>query len=223
MKVKSLLTLFLASTLFFCFKLPTNSNLADENPLWLRYPSISPDGKQIVFCYKGDIFRVAASGGTAFQLTSSDAHDFNPVWSNDGKWIAFASDRYGNYDVFVVSADGGNSKRLTVHSSGDIPNCFSPDNKEVYYTSTRIDVFTSYASSASRLPELYKVSVEGGREKMVFSHPAEELKINAAGDKFLFIDKKGYEDTWRKHHTSSVTRDIWVYEIIRQLQNGFDF
>src|SRR5512136_913655 len=85
---------------------------AQSGPTWLRYPSISPDGKTIVFTYKGDLYRVSASGGTATPLTAHTAHDFMPVWSHDGRQIAFASDRYGNFDVFVMPADGGEAKRL---------------------------------------------------------------------------------------------------------------
>src|SRR5262245_30250542 len=69
---------------------------------WMRYPAISPDGRTIVFTYKGDLYKVASSGGAATALTTHTAHDFMPVWSHDGKQIAFASDRYGNFDVFVV-------------------------------------------------------------------------------------------------------------------------
>ena len=79
---------------------------------WLRYPAISPDGQSIVFCYKGDVFKVNASGGQATPLTLSDAYDYAPVWSHDGKWIAFASNRYGNFDVFVIPAGGGEARRL---------------------------------------------------------------------------------------------------------------
>lgn len=71
--------------------------------LWLRYPSISPDGSKIAFTFKGDIYLVASEGGTATPLTFHEAHDFMPVWSNDGKFIAFASDRYGNFDIYIVS------------------------------------------------------------------------------------------------------------------------
>jgi hypothetical protein len=52
---------------------------AQNNPGWLRYPAISPDGKTIVFTYKGDLYRVASSGGTATPLTTHEAHDFMPV------------------------------------------------------------------------------------------------------------------------------------------------
>lgn len=77
---------------------------SQSSPLWVRYPSISPDGKTIVFGYKGDIYRVDAKGGVAIPLTIHEAHDMMPVWSHDGKSIAFASDRYGNFDVFIISS-----------------------------------------------------------------------------------------------------------------------
>ena len=59
---------------------------AQNNPLWLRYPAISPDGKTIAFGYKGDIYKVDASGGNAIPLTIHEAQDMMPVWSHDGKF-----------------------------------------------------------------------------------------------------------------------------------------
>ena len=79
---------------------------------WMRYPAISPDGKTIAFTFKGDIYKVPSTGGTATPLTTHTANDYAPVWSHDGKQIAFASDRYGNYDIYVISADGGEAKHL---------------------------------------------------------------------------------------------------------------
>ena len=98
---------------------------------WLRYPAISPDGTTIVFSYKGDIYLVGAEGGEAKQLTSHTAHDYAPVWSPDGKQIAFASDRHGNFDLYIMSVEGGNPKRLTTHSSNDMPWSFTPDGKSL--------------------------------------------------------------------------------------------
>src|ERR1044071_4334959 len=98
MKKLLLAVIALISFSIFAFKLIP----AADAPLWMRYPSISPDGKTILFSYKGDIYKVNSSGGTASPLTVSDAYEFAPCWSPDGKWIAFASDRYGNYDVFIM-------------------------------------------------------------------------------------------------------------------------
>ena len=78
--------------------------MIQAGPLWMRYPKISPDGKQIVFSYKGDIYVVSSDGGEARQLTTHPAHESHPVWSPDGKQIAFTSDRFGNFDIFVMPA-----------------------------------------------------------------------------------------------------------------------
>src|SRR5258705_690616 len=85
---------------------------AQTNPMWLRYPSISPDGKTIAFSYKGDIYKVPSSGGDAIPLTLHEAYDYMPVWSHDGKLLAFSSDRYGKFDVFVMPSTGGEAKSL---------------------------------------------------------------------------------------------------------------
>lgn len=58
-------------------------------PMWLRDARISPDGKEIAFCYKGDIYKVPASGGEAVRLTTQDSYEASPVWSPDGKQLAF--------------------------------------------------------------------------------------------------------------------------------------
>ncbi len=186
---------------------------AQESPTWLRYPSISPDGKTIVFTYKGDLWKVAAAGGQATPLTLHEAQDFMPVWSKDGKSIAFASDRYGNFDVFLIPMEGGEPKRLTFHSADEYPYDFSPDGKSVVFGATRQDVATNRQYPTGSQPELYKISKSGGRVQQVLSTPAEDIKYSADGSKLFYHDKKGGENAWRKHHTSSIARDIWMYDV----------
>ncbi len=197
--------------LTFCFGFFLNAN-AQQEALWLRYPSISPDGKSIVFSYQGDLFMVSADGGMATPLTVHEAYDFMPVWSRDGKQIAFASDRYGNFDVFVMPASGGTAQRLTSHSAGEYPSDFTPDNKEVLFTSSQLDAASNQQFPSGVLPELYKVPVSGGMPRQVISTVAEAAQFNADGSLLVFHDRKGYEDEFRKHHQSSVTRDVWKYE-----------
>ena len=189
------------------------SVFAQQTPLWLRYPAISPDGKTIAFSYKGDLYKVPASGGDAYPITLHEAYDFMPVWSHDGKSLAFASDRYGNFDVFVMPATGGEAKRLTYHSANDVPYDFTPDNKTVLFGTNRNDIYTSARFPLkSVFQKLYEVPVAGGRSVMFNSAGAEFANFNSKGDKLIFQDRKGYEDAYRKHHTSAVTRDIWVYD-----------
>lgn len=184
---------------------------AQESPLWMRYPSISPDGKTIVFSYKGDLYRVPTAGGAAVPLTLHEAQDYMPVWSHDGKSIAFASDRYGNFDVFVMPATGGEAKRLTFHSAADLPSDFSPDDKQVIFQSNRNGTAAN-AQFPRLFDQLYSVSVQGGMAKLMLNFQAENARYSADGKKLIFHDWKGYEDDWRKHHTSSVTRDVWMYD-----------
>lgn len=186
---------------------------AQENPLWLRYPAISPDGGTVAFSYQGDLYKVSSRGGQATLLTLHEGYDYMPVWSHDGRWIAFASDRFGNFDVFVMPAAGGEAKRLTYFSGADLPWDFSPDNKSVLFSSSRLDLATNSQISGAGMSELYTVPVQGGRANMVITQPAINARYNSSGDKIIFHDYKGFEDNWRKHHNSSVTRDVWVYDL----------
>ncbi|MDP4266172.1 MAG: S41 family peptidase [Bacteroidota bacterium] len=205
--------LFKAILLLFTFCIPFISFSSEDSPLWLRYCSISPDGKYIAFCYKGDIYKVSSSGGTAIPITVHTAYDYRPVWSPDGKYIAFSSNRYGNFDVFIVSSDGGEAKRLTYYSANDYVTSFSPDGKNVLFTSSRVDIPENAQYPSPALSELYSVSISGGREKMVLTTPAEDAKYDKNMKYIVYQDRKGYENEWRKHHISSVTRDIWLYNI----------
>lgn len=193
---------------------------AQETARWLRYPAISPDGSTIVFSYKGDLYKVPAAGGDAIPLTLHEAHDFMPVWSRDGKYLAFSSDRYGNFDVFVMPATGGEATRLTFHSANDYPYDFTPDGKKVLFGTQRNDIYTSVRfPNRGLFLKLYEVPVTGGRAVMYLSAGSENAHFNVKGDKLIFQDRKGYEDAWRKHHTSAVTRDIWTYDIKSQQYN----
>jgi tricorn protease len=185
---------------------------AEDNPKWLRYPAISPDGTKIVFTYKGDLYVVSSSGGKAVQLTFHEAHDFMPVWSKDGKKIAFASDRYGNFDVFAMDADGGPATRLTYHSNDEMPYSFSSEDQFVLFGGVRQDLAEHRQYPTSSQPELYKVPVKGGRVDQVWTIPSEYVQVSKDGKKMIYHDKKGGENEWRKRHQSAIARDIWVYD-----------
>ena len=183
---------------------------AQQGPLWMRYPAISPDGSTIAFAYKGDLYCVPANGGEARQLTTNAAYDSQPIWSPDGKKIAFTSNREGSLDVYVISAKGGTPTRLTTHSGKETPIAFK-DNDHVLFSANIMPTAQSNLFAANEFSQVYEVSTEGGRPKLYSVLPMENISINKNGQ-VLYHDKKGYEDAWRKHHTSPITRDIWMLD-----------
>lgn len=198
--------------LLFFFILFSYCNLS-ANPLWLRYPAISPDGSQIAFTYKGDIYVVPVSGGEARQITMHTAHDYMPVWSPDSKSIAFASNRFGNFDIYHITIENGNANRITTFSGSESPYAFTPDGKYIVFGAKIQAPAKSAAFPSGVMSELYKVPVTGGRPEQMIGTPAENIFFTKDGKSFVFQDRKGQEDRLRKHHTSSVTRDIWSYDI----------
>ena len=192
---------------------------------WLRYPAISPDGSEIAFAFMGDIYIVPSAGGFARAITAAPSFESMPVWSNDGKKLAFASDRNGNYDIFVISRNGGSAERVTFNSANDIPMVFSPDDLKIYFSSPRIGTKESSLFPSRAMPQLYSVPVNGGAETLELPFPVMDLKISADGSKFIYHDKKNpSESDWRKHHVSSNARDIWEYDTnVRKFNKLSDF
>ena len=197
---KSLLTLS-------AFLMLAASMSAQDSPLWLRRNAISPDGKEIAFTYKGDIYIVDSEGGRARQITTNSAYDSNPFWTEDGENIIFSSYREGSKDIYRVSAKGGTPARLTSHTGNETPMAVMPDGSVIFSAAIQQDVNYGDFPGGS---QLYQVGPEGGRPEHVTSLQIGSLSVRT--DKgVLYEDYKGYEDPWRKHHTSSVTRDIWMY------------
>lgn len=192
-----------------CLLLPCLAATAG-GPLWLRYPAISPDGSTIAFSYRGNLYKVPAAGGTATPLTMDGAENRMPVWSRNGAMIAFAGNRSGNYDVYVMPSAGGEAKRLTWHSADEMPYDF-PDNG-VVFGAVRLDDPENRQFPSDALQELYIVPATGGRVRQLLTTPAEDAKFRTDGRYIIYHDRKGRENIWRKHQTSSIARDVWLYD-----------
>lgn len=133
---------------------------AQDNPLWMRYCAISPDGQTIAFCYKGDIYTVPANGGKATQLTTNAAHDTHPIWSPDSKKIAFASNRQGSMDIYIIDKEGGTPQRLTTHSANEFPVTFK-DAEHILYLSSLMPDAADMTFPSGQFPQVYEISTEG--------------------------------------------------------------
>lgn len=199
--------------LFFAFV----SFAFSSTPLWLRYPSISPDGKHIAFNYQGQIWLVPRNGGVATPLTDSLFYDSHPIWSNNSKKIAYTSDRYGNLDIFLLSLDGVKTKRLTFHSQDDTPMSFTNDDKQIIFSSPRIsDKINQRDSIRKTVPlvkQIFKIPTKGGKVSL-FSHVmASNLSLGKNSDVYIYEDKVApYESKFRKHNHTSSTSNIWIFD-----------
>ena len=130
---------FLLVSLLLITVAPLRGAAAQEAPgpgsRLLRQPDVN--GRQVVFTYGGDIWVADLSGGEARRLTSTPAVESNPVFSPDGRSIAFTSNRSGVPMVYVVPVVGGNPTRLTWYPSASYVRGWTPDGKRVLYASSR--------------------------------------------------------------------------------------
>src|ERR1043165_6190509 len=96
-------------------------------------PAISPDRKEIAFVSGGDIWTVPAEGGEARLLVSHPATESRPLYSPDGKRLAFVSTRTGNGDVYVLDFASGELRRMTFDDGGDQLDAGGYDGRWLYF------------------------------------------------------------------------------------------
>ena len=186
----------------FPLLLIAGSTAAAQEPIqFARTPDISPDGKTVAFSYLGDIWTVEAIGGVARPVTMHEAHDYAPVFSPDGRQLAFSSNRHGGYDVFVVPVQGGKPKRLTFDSGADIVCGWTPDGRNVVFSSGRSAAFPAN-------PEMSTVPVDGGAEKKLNLFEAKDAQFSQVGNKVAFVRGPG---AWnRRGYRGSSNDDIYL-------------
>lgn len=101
-------------------------------------PEIDPSGEYMVFAStqharSADIYRKKIEGKTLVRLTSDSSDDVMPAISPDGKWIAFASNRSGNWDIWMMPFKGGPATQITFESDHELHPSFSPDGSQITY------------------------------------------------------------------------------------------
>lgn len=176
---------------------------AQEKSYFLSSPSLSPDGNTAYFAYDGDIWKVDSNGGNASRITALDGEEINPRISPDGKWLAFSSNQYGNYDVYVMPAEGGTIKQLTFHTGKDEIENWGWDSKTLYFTSNRNNNFGSF-----------KTTIEGKTPQKLFNNyfnNTSRLAETPAGEYLFTNSSEAANQTHRKRYKGENNPDILGY------------
>lgn len=167
-------------------------------------PAISPDGKQVAFCYQGDIWTVSTKGGRPHRITVHEGYDSNPRWSPDGERLAFQSDRYGNNDIYSMPSQGGVPTRHTHHSAADLLSSYNEDGSLLFLTK-RV-----YAQ-VEREYEIYKAGPGAGTPTRFMDALGFDPVISPDGGKIAFV--RGTCRIEREAYQGPANRDVWVYDI----------
>lgn len=169
--------------------------------------SISP-ANEIAFVSGGDIWTVSADGGEARLLVSHPAMETRPLYSPDGKLLAFNSSRSGNGDIYVLNIATGELKRITYDDANDELNSWSPDGKYLYFSSTSKDI--------AAMRDVYRVASGGGTPMTVsdnrymtefFATPSPDNKTLA-----LVLRGMGAAQWWRNGRSHIDESEIWLMD-----------
>lgn len=178
--------------------------LSGQSNLLLRHPAINNDGSQVSFSFQGDIWTVPSAGGKATRLTIHEAYEGTPVYSPDGKKIAFSGARYGNNDVFVMPSEGGNPKRLTFHSAGDNVMSWASNSQIVFSTAREFRQIGGH-------PEVYGINATGGTESRLLDAEAYDPTYSPDG-RFIALVRGSINPVFREDYKGSANREIWIYD-----------
>ena len=191
-------------TLLFicCFFIVDRALAIDpEDTKMMAQPAISQS--KIAFIYAQDLWTADRDGSNPKRLTVDRGIESHPVFSPDGRYIAFSAEYDGNTDIFIVPAEGGIPKRLTWHPGWDFVRGFSPDGKSVLFTSRR-------TSFTNRYSKLYEVPIEGGHPKELIIPNAWHASYAPDGQKIAYTPIYDNFFQWKNYRGGTASK-IWVF------------
>ena len=169
-------------------------------------PGVSPDGSEIAFVSGGDIWSVPATGGDARLLVSHEATERRPLFSPDGRSLAFMSTRTGSGDVYVLSLETGALRRLTSDDGSETLEAWSPDSRWVYFSSTSRDI--------AGMNDVFRVSAQGGTPMPISEDRyVNEFHVASSPDgKALVVAARGIASAqWWRRGSSHIDRsELWL-------------
>jgi tricorn protease len=143
----------------FIFLLGFASVFAQKATPYLTEPSLAPDRREIAFVSGGDVWTTSAEGGTAQLLVSHPATESRPLFSPDGKRLAFVSNRTGSGDIYILNLETSDLQRLTFDDALDQLDAWSRDGRWIYYSSTSKDI--------AGMNDIFRISATGGTPMQV--------------------------------------------------------
>lgn len=200
---------FLLRLALLCLLLPTFANAAIAQQAappqpYFTDPALSPDGSEIAFASGGDIWTVAANGGDAHLLVSHPATESRPLYSPDGRKLAFLSTRTGNGDIYVLTLDTGDLKRLTFDDAADLLDSWSADGRWIYFTSGSFEMAS----------DILRVSSDGGTPMQVsadlYTNEYQAAPSHDGGTVAFTGHGLGGGQWWRKGHSHIDESEIWL-------------
>jgi tricorn protease len=197
--MRSLLGAVSAAAILFGLAAPSQ---AASPPQLLRHPSLSAG--EIAFDYAGEIWAVSRDGGPARLVVAGQGRNSGPIFSPDGRWIAYTGTYDGNTDVYVVSAAGGEPRRLTWHPGVDAALGWTPDGKGVLFESTR--------SSHRDLAQLYVAPVDGGAPEALPLPSGDMASFSPDATHLAYMPFFQVEPAW-KHYRGGQTSRIWIADL----------
>ncbi|MGE0764310.1 MAG: peptidase, partial [Bdellovibrionales bacterium] len=169
------------------------------NQGYFRAPTVH--GDRVVFVSEDDLWLVNTQGGPARRLTSGVGAATQPVFSNDGKWLAFSSEEEGHREVYVCDSDGGEVRRVTYLGSISIPVTWTADGKIVFRTR---------AKHPHGVDELFQVSAQGGVPEALRLGPAVWLAFSSQGEVALERNSNRPDPAHWKRYRGGTAGVIWV-------------